>query len=123
MTYYDFLHQVIEGGIKGAKRDYLNEAHKLEGSLAGFEACRNKLPSVLREVLTNARQATQTSIMLRVPEGKNEYWKMRCYELEVEWVCNVVSVMLLNQGLESIVPPTARGAIRAHEILGRASFE
>ena len=41
--------------------------------------------------------------------GDWPYWYARCFALEVEWVCNVVSAMLMNEGRPTIVTPTARG--------------
>jgi hypothetical protein len=41
MTYNDFLNQIIEDGIIAAKEDYAGpqDKNRLEGSIAGFEAC------------------------------------------------------------------------------------
>ena len=52
------------------------------------------------------------------------YWRVRCFALEVEWTCNVVSAALVNQGLgEAIVPPTARGVMQAARILNGDASE
>jgi len=36
----------------------------------------------------------------------------------MNWVCNVVSALLMNQGLSTIIQPTARGVLKAAEIVG-----
>ena len=46
-----------------------------------------------------------------------DYWRVRCREAEIEWVCNVVSAMLVNEKKSPIIPPTARGTITAGKIL------
>jgi hypothetical protein len=115
VDYQQFLHQVIEGGILGAEKDYTGE--KLEGAKAGFELCRLMHPATLGLVLTAAEQDAQRAR----DENPNHYWYWRCRAAEVEWVCNVVSAMLFNQGLPTIIPPTARAVMRASEILGVAS--
>src|SRR5271157_148132 len=103
MNYLTFLDAVIERGLEAARRDYATKADKLAGSIAGFEACRNKTPGELRELLATAGQATEAARRNRVAD----YWRIRCYEAEIEWVCNCVSVLLHSQGLDTIIPPTA----------------
>src|SRR6266404_1999518 len=114
MDYWKFLGRVIDDGIAAAKADYAKPRQKdqLEGSIAGFEACRKKAPLELKNLLEMARQQTRSA---RVQEAEN-YWWFRCYELEIEWVCNVVSAAMMNQGAGQIVPPTGRGLMKAAEI-------
>lgn len=118
MFYKQFLDSIIDQGIEAAKQDY-EEGQKLEGAIAGFEVCRNKLPHQLLSLLREAKLETRSA---RNPETKKdnveEYWYWRCRELEIEWICNVMSAGLLNQGLPTIIQPTARGMIKAAEILG-----
>ncbi len=59
-------------------------------------------------------------------ERKDNYWWFRCYQAEVEWVCNVVSAMLMNEG--HITPllswlPTANGYIKVASIIGVAQVD
>lgn len=55
MDYYEFLNRVIDEGIDAAKADYTDPTDKqrLDGSIAGFEACRKKLPEELVELWTD----------------------------------------------------------------------
>lgn len=121
MNYQEFLTRVVDDGIAAAKRDYVREDQKnrLEGSIAGFESCRSKLPSELSTLLSEARESTR---LARAVKGE-DYWRIRCFESEVEWVCNVVSSMLRNQGLQQIVIPTCRGLQKAAEILGVEEYQ
>lgn len=122
MSYEEFLLRVVEEGIEGARHDYgrPEQRTKLEGSIEGFEACRGKSLKELAQVLADAERSSKEA-RSRFHEKEipsDEYWRARCREAEIEWVANVVSAMLLNQGLEPIVNPTARGAMQAAKILG-----
>lgn len=116
MTNDEFLNQIITRGIAACERDYADRPAMREGSIAGFEACRGKTADQLRQLLQDAYQATQKAYAQQSPD----YWRTRCFELEVEWVCNVVSAAALNTGGPFIVPPTARGVLMAAQILGVA---
>ena len=56
---------------------------------------------------------------------ERDFWYYRCYQAEVEWVCNVVSAVLVNEGGKSLFAhlPTARGWIKANEILKRSEIK
>lgn len=117
MNYSSFLERIIDDGIEAAKKSYSRpkDSHKLAGSLSGFEACRGKGPAELKELLEDCRRRTG---MAHQESSDEAYWMVRCFELEVEWVCNVVSAALMNQNEPIIIPPTARGLIKAAEIIG-----
>lgn len=122
MDYLAFLGRIVDDGIEAARRDY-GPGQKLDGSVAGFEACRYRRPEQLATVLAGARRDTETAYLdtaTGLGERVGKYWYWRCRELEIEWVCNVVSVALMNQELLPIVPPTGRAAEKAAEILGVA---
>lgn len=87
---------------------------KREGAVAGFEACRNKTVFELRQQL---HLAANLADIARATD-RERYWYHRCFHAEIEWVCNVVSACLQNQGLDIIVIPTARGFLKAAEIIG-----
>lgn len=112
MNWDDFVNQIVERGIQAVKRDYTRPDQKslLDGSIAGFEACRDKSAVELAKILSD----------LRGPHGVNQsdIWYSRGFNNEVEWVCNVVSAALFNQGLPVIIQPTARGMQTAAGILG-----
>lgn len=116
MDYQQFLTRVIDDGIEAAHRDYASDEHKRRGAVEGFEACRGKSPRELGELLATAASNTSRAREDRV----DDYWRFRCHELEVGWVCNVVSACLHNQGLPTIVTPTARGMMKAAGIAGVA---
>lgn len=114
MTLKDFLDRVIDEGIKACSDSYKDDRKKREGAIAGFEACRDKTVFELRQQLHLAENLANVS---RATDPTN-YWYHRCKHAEIEWVCNVLSSALHNQGLEPIVTPTMRGFLQAAAILG-----
>lgn len=131
ISWTDFLTRIIDDGIEAAEKDYGRDKgpyteSMLDGSKAGFKACRDKTPYELKTVLNEARARTQEHLK-KVMQTLNEdeealrtYWHNRCFELEVEWVCNCVSALLMQLGEPVIVPPTVRAVIRVAEIVGVA---
>jgi len=121
MDYKAFLGRIINEGIEAAKKDYKEDGQKehLEGSIAGFEACRDLEPSDLMDMLQTANEYMNDAFK----EQRENYWYFRCYQAEVEWVLNVISAMLVNQGSSTLVSylPTARGMKKAAIILGVAT--
>lgn len=118
ITYEQFLSRVIEDGIAAANADYRDRLPERRGSVCGFEACRGKSPAELAEALEMAQQAVAALIRRESEFGTSTYWYYRCMQLEIEWVCNVVSAALTNENLPVIIRPTARGVLKAAEILG-----
>lgn len=116
MSYDEFLTEVIDLGIASAKEDYKNDKpDHLEGSIAGFEACRGKNPNELLEVWKESAEYMNKAFM----ERATNYWYFRCYQLEVEWVMNGVSAILVNEGQPPLLSwlPTCNAMILADKIL------
>jgi hypothetical protein len=116
MDYEQYLTRIVDEGIAAAKTDYTKESDKdrLKGSVEGFEACRGKSPAELKTLLVTASERVKQAYL---DEAEN-YFEIRCYEAEVEWVCNCVSAILMHEGQPVIVPPTARGVMKAAEVVG-----
>jgi len=123
VDYESFLIEVIDGGMEAAGKDYAGDSpsrtRKREGAIKGFEECRGKTPEELAALLTSSNARTQEAYR----EQDDDYWYWRCRALEIEWVCNVVSAMLQNEGRRPLAAhlPTARGVMRAAEIVGVAA--
>ncbi len=114
MEYETFLTKVVDDGVEAARKSYASRPDKLRGSIAGFEACRGKSPEELKTMLEAAGVGTMAASICRA----DNYWEVRCHELEIEWVCNVMSAALQSQNAATIVTPTARGLMKAASILG-----
>lgn len=118
MDYNEFLNRVINEGISSATADYTDakDKNRLDGSIAGFEACRDLTPNELVDMFKTASKYMNEAF----GDKHSDYWYFRCYQAEVEWVLNVVCAMLYNQGLEVPVShlPTYNGLMKAASILG-----
>lgn len=115
MNYSEFLSRIIDDGIKAAEADYKDEL-KLKGAKAGFEACRGLQPDQLVGLLKDSELHTR----VKRSECSDDYWYWRCFELEVEWVVNCLSAILVNEGKRPLLPylPTARAMMKAVEVVG-----
>ena len=126
MTYEDLLNRIISDGITEVREAYADpkEHHKRDGAIEGFEACRGKAPADLVALWTEAeRCAAQIARDRREDASAGEatdYWRQRYKTLQIEWVCNVVSVGLVNSGQPALLGhlPTARAARKYAAIVG-----
>lgn len=119
MNLIEFTDRAINQGIEAAREDYKDSPDRLRGSLAGFEACRGKNPGELAELLIQANRDTMAAFhQASSGDGSGNYWEIRCREAEIDWVCNVVSAILVQDGQPPIVPVTAGGMILAAKIMG-----
>jgi len=114
VTYKAFLDRIIDDGEAWAERDYGEGNLKLAGAIAGFEACRDKEPKEIRELLDKAHVET----MEAAGRKDAKYWWFRVYEAEVEWVANCVSAMLVVEGKKPISEVTAGGFDKVCRVLG-----
>ena len=117
MNYKKLIEKIVEEGRVAVKKDYAGKDQKAirQGSLAGFNACLDKDPHQLLQLLKKARKDAKGSFLNH--DYGDKYWKIRGYTLKVEWVCNVVSAILFKEGKPVIVNPTARGVKMASKIL------
>jgi hypothetical protein len=121
MNYNEFLKHVIDDGIEAVKKDYKPDDNRYQGSIAGFEDCQKRTIGELSELLEEARNSAEEKMLTCQGETKkevDEYWYLQSRSLEIEWVCNTVSAVLVNQALPPIVIPTVRGIMNAARILG-----
>ncbi len=121
----DFIDIVVDDGIEAAKADYSKPTDelKLEGAIGGFEICRGVEDVIdLQAALVKARERTREH-RLADPDSDlaTTYWLVRCFELEVEWVCNCVAALCALDGIGTPLAnlPTARGMSKAKEVRSR----
>jgi hypothetical protein len=114
MKLNQLINRLADDGIKSVVEAYPNREDKRLGSIDGFNACRGKTIEELRDLLAEAKKKSKQHRSLA------EYWRHRYFEIQVEFVCNCVSVVLLHEGKQNqiIVEPTLRGTVRIREILG-----
>lgn len=119
MILLDLLTKTIEIGIDAAKMDYAGAQNgdKLHGSISGFNACRDKTPTEIAALLGEAN----ITVIEKRRERSSDYWYWRCRAAEIEWVANVISAVLVNQGQRPIISPTARGVLFAAKVMEMAA--
>ena len=124
MTYEQLLDRIISDGLTEVHEAYNTpeDCHKRDGAIEGFEACRNKTPPELVALWTTTEEETR-QIRAACRENRREqqdYWRIRYKELQIEFVCNVISVGLTSSGQAPLLPhlPTLRGARKYTEIVG-----
>lgn len=123
MTYGDFLERIIDDGIEAVKEDYGPDDNRREGSIQGFEDCRGKTPSELLELLRVARERADRKFIETQEDDKagvDAYWFVQSRALEIQWVCNCVGAMLVQQGVgfDDMSLVTCRGMLKALDVLG-----
>lgn len=112
MTLAEAIEKVIALGIEAARKDYAKDPLKRDGAINGFEACRGKDVKALAELLDQAYQRVN-----QARKTRTTYWYWRCRLGEIEWVCNCVGAILMNQGLPCPFLVTARGVLTVSKIL------
>jgi hypothetical protein len=128
VTYEDLLARIIADGIADVRAAYADpkDHHKRDGAIEGFEACRGKTPPELLELWAAAERQGQQIFRNRSGTevasdlSAKDYWRQRYKSLQIEWVCNVVSVGLAQAGLPPLLAhlPTARAAMKYAEVVG-----
>lgn len=124
MHLMDAINHIIDDGIEGARHDYIKprDKSKLDGSIKGFEDCRGKNPSEIEALLLQANQVSQRAF-IDANEGRissEQYWFWRCRTIEIEWVANVLSHIMVAQGWPPIGIMTANGGLQAARIISVA---
>ena len=115
MLLVDALNAIIDDGIEAARHDYVKplDTLKREGAISGFEECRNREPAQIAALLAEANERANQAIR----EDNPRYWFWRCRALEIGWVANVLSNILVANGTLPVGTMTARGRLKAAEIL------
>ena len=120
MNYNDALNSIIDDGIEAARNDYSrpDQSQKREGSILGFEECRGLNPSQLAALLAESHAMTMT----KHRNQASDYWYWRCRDIEIGWVCNVISAILVINEMRPIKmcirdsPGTQRASHRQGEM-------
>lgn len=127
-TYDQLLDRIISDGIAEVREAYADpeEHHKRDGAIEGFEECRGKTPAELVICWRAAEEGLERVTRMRDHHApRTSYWRQRYKVLQIEWICNVVSVGLVNSGLPALLShlPTARGAMKYAELVGVREHE
>jgi hypothetical protein len=129
MTYDQLIDRIIADGLDEVRDAYKDpkEHHKRDGAIEGFEACRGQAPSKLVELWREAEKAAHAIAVANhgdpdVDADATVYWKAQYKAAQIEFVCNVVSVGLQQNGQPALLGhlPTMRGALKYADIVGVA---
>ena len=81
--------------------EHKGEIAKLRRMIRAYDMCLSLCETDAALGLYEYRevQALIEATMKARLEEEPEYWKTRCYEAEIEWVCNIVSAMMVNEAI------------------------
>lgn len=122
MTYTEFVRQIITEGVEVLASAALEtpESPQLAGALSACEAClKCDSAPALGVLLAFARNKHADVLREPVPDADRCLFAQG-FAYEVEWICNCVSALLLNEGLQPLITPTSRGIMKCAELLGEA---
>ena len=116
---HDFLSFLLDETLEEARMQHLCKPDPLgfRGARMALSECRHALSTQpisrgLRALLDQAREDTITHA------GASDAWFWLTREAQIEWVASVVSVILLQYRIPTIVPPTRGAAIAAARLVG-----
>ena len=127
MPYAQLLDRIITDGIVEVREAYADpkDHHKRDGAIQGFEACRGKSPADLVALWSAAEKIAAQIARERRENSPMDgdvaaYWRQRYKAMQIEFVCNVISVGLVNNGQPPLLGhlPTARGAMKYAAVVG-----
>lgn len=124
MNRNDLLNAICDDAITEIPLAYPrpDQNNKREGAIAAFEDCRGKSDEEIQALLVQAQvhihARTQSKPLHDRQTDIINYWYWRMYELQVEWVLNVLSAARAANGLVPLTAYTARGVLKAADILG-----
>lgn len=123
MDYFVFLNRLIDEGIGNANASYIPTDPRGEGWITGFSICRDKAPYELNELCDEVNEYFDKFLEDKegseLGDGLINYWWFRYYKYGVEFVMDVVSAILVNEGKKPLKPfyPTPMAQMRATTIL------
>lgn len=114
MKLSQFIGRIVEGSRIAVHTAYRHDESKWTGAMAGLEACWDMTPSQLLILLDAAKIAQARAEKL----DHNRVEEIRAFRYEVEWVCDCVSVVLLNQGQTPLIEPSVNAYAKVADIVG-----
>lgn len=123
----EFLNYLLDDVLEEAREAHLSRPDilRFNGTERAVMECRAAMTTAevihprLSHLLANARMNADQAVAIDLPDAW--FWMARAET--VEWVAKVVSVVLLNQRLPTIVPPTRPAAVVAARLAGAVGVE
>jgi len=99
--------------------------HEIEGSIAGFEACRDldvSSPDAMLELLRKVGKETEEAFHFSHEHKMSlaDYWRIRYKEVQVEYVYQIMKFAWIQSG-HDITTVSARSAVKFNEIISDKS--
>lgn len=117
----ELLRLTIEKGIASVRSDSDMQPHEIEGSIAGFEACRDldaSSPDAMLDLLDSVRKESEKAFHIS-HENKmslSDYWRIRYKEIQIEYVFEIMKFAWIQSG-HDITNVSARSAAKFNEII------
>jgi len=119
MLVVDFLNILLDDTLEDIRQRYRRPADTLalQGARRGIEDCRTALAgdAMERRLSRLVAEARATSASAG---GAPDEWFWVARDMYVEWIARVVSVMLVSQRREAILPPSRAAALEAARVIG-----
>jgi hypothetical protein len=119
MLVLDFLNILLDDTLEDIRQRFHRpaDALALAGARQGIEECREALRGTAMErrlsaLVEEARAASAAGM------GQPDEWYWMARDMYVEWIARVVSVMLVSQHRDAILPPSRAAALEAARVIG-----
>jgi hypothetical protein len=119
MLVVDFLNILLDDTAEDVRQRFRLPADRLalEGARRGIEDCRTALGGNGMERRL-ARLVAEARVASAAAGGAPDEWFWVARDMYVEWIARVVSVMLVSQRRDAIVPPSRAAALEAARVIG-----
>jgi hypothetical protein len=107
-----FRDRIIDDAAASAFTVYAGDIQKRDGFLAGLEACRDKSPGELAEMLVAANTAMDAAQRGNHPRQGEAI----AFRAAVLWVCECVSCAMADLGREPLLTPGQKAHVKAAQI-------
>ncbi len=118
MLIRDFLSMLLDDTLEDVRLRYRQPADTMafQGAERALEECRvamagDEMADNLRALVADARRHAKAA------SGEPDEWFWITREMYVEWIAQVVSVVLLSHRCNAIVPPSRAAAVEAARLL------
>src|SRR3990172_98677 len=101
----ELLVLTIEKGIASVKSDSSMKPYEIEGSVEGFEACRDvdvSTPEAMQEPLRSVRKEVEYAFHVNLEDkmALSDYWRIRYKEIQIEYVYEIMKFAWIQSGYD-----------------------
>ncbi len=120
MLVAEFLDFLLADALEDARERAARGRDPLGFAAVGraLDECRDAVAGDLREGLAALLRAAREDSRAALSAARPDRWFWFVREAQVEWIAEVVSVVLLQRGLPTVVPPGRGAALEAARLVG-----